>query len=34
MTEATALGKKKKDRFLDRIRDLVPGSDRLELCLT
>jgi len=34
MTEAIVLGKKKSDRFLDRIRDLVPGSDRLDLCLT
>lgn len=34
MTEAIALGKKKKDHFLDRIRDLVWGSDRLDLCLT
>ncbi len=34
MTEAIALGKKKKDCFLDRIRDLVPGGGNLDLCLT
>lgn len=34
MTETITLGKKEKDRFLDRIRDLVPGSERLSICLT
>ncbi len=34
MSETFVLGKKKKDRFLDRIREMVPDSDRLDLCLT
>lgn len=32
--EPFVLEKEKKERFLDRIRDMVPGGDRLDLCLT